>query len=166
MTSYVSVLFVLGLCVTVPMVSAQAQDRISGLPTDLALKGAEAALTACEVKGSSITAVVVDEAGHPIVMLSARGAGLVTQRLALSKAAIAAKLRMSSADAAERARTDSTISNQLILDPAMGYPLPGGIPILIGGQVVGAISVSGASGDLKDEDCTLVGLERMRSEMK
>jgi uncharacterized protein GlcG (DUF336 family) len=42
---------------------------------------------------------------------------------------------------------------------------PGGIPIFIGDQLVGAIGVSGATGD-QDEECAKAGLEAVKDQLK
>ena len=127
---------------------ASAQDTspaVHGVPARIAVEGAQASLAACAGHGH-ITVLVVDEAGLPIAMLSDNGASALTQRLVVSKARIAAKLKMSSADAASRYKSDDQLMFQLVMDPQMGIPLPGGLPIIVNGISQGAIAVSGASG--------------------
>jgi uncharacterized protein GlcG (DUF336 family) len=95
-------------------------------------------------------------------MLSDNGASALTQRLAASKARIAAKLKMSSAEAASRYKSDDQLMFQLVMDPQMGIPLPGGLPIMVNGVSQGAVAVSGAAGGLHDEQCTQPGLDRIQ----
>jgi uncharacterized protein GlcG (DUF336 family) len=45
-------------------------------------------------------------------------------------------------------------------------PLPGGLAIRAGDEVVGAIGVGGAPGGDKDERCALAGIEAIQSRLK
>jgi len=152
------------LALTFAVTPAFAQDTgpaVHGIPVKIALKGAQASLAACAGHGH-ITILVVDEKGLPIAMLSDNGASALTQRLAAGKARIAAKLKISSAEAASRYKSDDQLMFQLVMDPQMGIPLPGGLPIMVNGVSQGAIAVSGASGGLHDEQCTQPGLDRIQ----
>ena len=152
------------LALTFAAAPAFAQDTgpaVHGIPVKIALEGAQASLAACAEHGH-ITVLVVDEAGLPIVMLSDNGASALTQRLAASKARIAAKLKMSSAEAASRYKSDDQLMFQLVMDSQMGIPLPGGLPIMVSGASQGAIAVSGAAGGFHDEQCTGPGLDRIQ----
>ena len=157
-----------GFCLFVMTGAAMAQDnapRVRGIPFALALEGAQAAQAFCAQHGNTTTALVVDQAGLPIVMLSANGAGALGQRLVTAKANIAAKLKMPSGEAAKRYKTEDPILFQLATDPAMGIPLPGGFPIIAHGEVQGAIAVSGASKDVNDEQCAQAGLDKIKDRL-
>jgi uncharacterized protein GlcG (DUF336 family) len=152
------------LVLTLAAGPALAQDTgpaVHGIPIRIAIEGAQASLAACAGHGH-ITALVVDEAGLPIATLSDNGASALTQRLAASKARIAAKLKMSSAEAASRYKSDDQLMFQLVMDSQMGIPLPGGMPIIVSGVSQGAIAVSGAAGGFHDEQCTQPGLDRIQ----
>jgi uncharacterized protein GlcG (DUF336 family) len=144
-----------------PVFAQDTGPAVHGIPVKIALEGAQASLAACAGHGH-ITVLVVDEAGLPIAMLSDNGASALTQRLAASKARIAAKLKMSSAEAATRYKSDDQLMFQLVMDPQMGIPLPGGLPIIVSGASQGAIAVSGAAGGFHDEQCTGPGLDRIQ----
>ena len=162
------VLPLLALCALGLIAPASAQDnapRVRGISAALALEAAEAAQAFCAAHGNTTTALVVDQAGLPIVMLSANGAGALGQRLVAAKANTAAKLKMPSGEVARRYKTDDTIMFQLALDPAMGIPLPGGFPILAHGEVMGAIAVSGASKEVNDEQCAEAGLDKIKDRL-
>ena len=148
--------------------SALAQDnapRVHGIASALALEAAEAAQAFCAAHGNTTTALVVDQAGLPIVMLSANGAGALGQRLVTAKANIAAKMKMPSGEAARRYKTEDSILFQLVTDPAMGIPLPGGVPITAHGEIQGAIAVSGASKEVNDEQCAEAGLDKIKARL-
>ena len=156
---------VLALMLAVAPVSAQETGpMVHGIPIKIAIAGAEASLAACGGHGH-ITVLVVDEAGLPIAMLSDNSASALTQRLVASKARIAAKLKMPSAEVASRYKSDDQLMFQLVMDPQMGIPLPGGLPIMVNGVSQGAIAVSGASGGFHDEQCTQPGLDRIQQSL-
>lgn len=144
-----------------PVMAQETGPVVHGIPLKIAVEGAEASIAACAGHGH-ITVQVADETGLPLVTLSDNGASALTQRLVASKARIAAKLKMSSADAAMRYKSDDQLMFQLVMDPQMGIPLPGGLPIMVNGVAQGAIAVSGASGGLHDEQCTQPGLDRIQ----
>lgn len=150
---------------TAPALAQDNAPRVKGIPAALALEAAQAAQALCASHGNTTTALVVDQAGLPIVMLSANGAGALGQRLVTAKANIAAKLKMSSAEAARRYKTEDPILFQLALDPAMGIPLPGGLPLLAQGEIQGAIAVSGASKEVNDEQCAQAGLDKIKDRL-
>lgn len=156
------------LLAALAVLPARAQDnapRVHGIPAALAVEAAQAAQAFCAQHGNSTTALVVDQAGLPIAMLSANGAGALGQRLVTAKANIAAKLKMPSGEAAKRYKSEDAILFQLATDPAMGIPLPGGLPISMHGEAAGAIAVSGASKDVNDEQCAEAGLDRIKDRL-
>jgi uncharacterized protein GlcG (DUF336 family) len=97
-----------------------------------------------------IAIAVVDSAGYLISYQATDGATGNTGETAQRKAKTAAKFRSSTAELYERA------NKQINRAPEwMGYfPIPGGFPIEVQGETVGAIGVgaAGLSGG-KDEDC-------------
>ena len=143
-----------------PAMAQETGPVVHGIPLKIAIEGVQASMAACAGHGH-ITVQVVDEAGLPLVTLSDNDASALTQRLVASKARIAARLKMSSAEAATRYKSDDQLMFQLVMDPQMGIPLPGGLPIMVNGASQGAIAVSGASGGFHDEQCTQPGLDRI-----
>lgn len=97
-----------------------------------------------------IALAVVDPAGYLLSYQAADGATGNTGETAQLKAKTAAKFRRSTAELYDR------INKQVNRAPEwMGYfAIPGGYPIVVGGEVVGAIGAgaAGLSGG-KDEDC-------------
>jgi uncharacterized protein GlcG (DUF336 family) len=51
-------------------------------------------------------------------------------------------------------------------DPKIGTARRGALPIKVGGEIIGAMSVSGAPGGDKDEVCTQAGLDKIASRLK
>src|SRR5690349_14667408 len=103
MKSYALPFFLLGAFgLVAPALAQDNAPRVRGISAALAVEAAEAAQALCAQHGNTTTALVVDQAGLPIAMLSANGAGALGQRLVTAKANIAAKLKISSAEAARR----------------------------------------------------------------
>jgi len=120
---------------------APRPPRARGISTALAVEAAQTAVATCTVQGLKVTALVVDSAGVPIALISGDGAAAITQRIASGKATTALKMKMTSGEAAERSKTDQAFMAQLMGDPAMGTPRQGGVPILAGSDVIGAIAI-------------------------
>jgi len=93
------------------------------------------------------------------------GRAAITQRIASGKATTALKMKMTSGEATSRAQTDPAFMAQLMADPAMGQPRKGGIPITVGGEIVGAIAVSGAPSGDQDEPCAKAGLAKIQDRL-
>ena len=104
-----------------------------------------AAVTAAEHEGVRIAAVVVDTAGHVVASQRMDGAYLTALTIAERKAFTAANFRVST-DAMRERLADISYQIQIqAVDPRLAF-LPGGLPILDGDEVVGALGVSGGSG--------------------
>ena len=136
-----------------------------GVSTGLAIEAAEAALAACAGQNVKVTALMVDSEGVPIALISGDG-GVLTERLVASKARVALKTKMTSAEAADRAKTDANFMAQLMADPYAGTPYQGGLPVTMGGEVVGAFAVGGASSGAQDESCAKAGLAKIQDRLR
>ena len=102
----------------------------------------EGALGKASADGIRMSIAIVDEGGYPLCLQRMDGAGLLTPKVALEKARTAALTRSPSRRLAER------VSNDPALLRLTDYlPMPGGLPLIIDGVSVGAIGVSGATGD-------------------
>jgi len=145
---------------------APRAPRALGIPTALAIEAAQTAIATCLLTNFKVTALVVDAAGVPITMISGDGAAAITQRIAMGKAQTVIKYKMTSGAAAAKASADSSFMAQLAADPQVGPPRQGAIPIVVGGQMIGAIAVSGAPGGDRDEPCALAGSARIQNRLK
>ena len=141
---------------------APRPPRARGISTALAVEAAETAIATCTAQGLKVTALVIDSEAVPIALVSGDGAAAITQRIASGKATTALKMKMTSGEAVERAKTDQAFLAQLMADPAMGTPRQGGVPIMAGSDIVGAIAVSGAPSGAQDEPCAKAGLAKVQ----
>lgn len=140
--------------------------RATGIPLDLALQAISTAIATCSGEGYKVSALVVDNAGVPIALASGDGAAAITQRIAMGKALTVIKYKMTSGQAAEKAKTDAAFMARLVADPQVGSPRQGGIPIAVNGHTLGAIAVSGAPSGDKDEPCAVAGLGSIQSRLR
>ncbi len=74
-------------------------------------------------------------------------------------------------EVADRMDKDRAFKAKIETDKNL-FPRPGGIPLMVGDEVIGAIGVSGASrlngvpGGVRDEACAKAGLDRIRTRLK
>ncbi|MDB5460738.1 MAG: hypothetical protein JWO72_2479, partial [Caulobacteraceae bacterium] len=124
------------------------------------VQAAQAAVAACLANGYKVTALITDSAGDPVVLLSGDGVGLRTQAIAKTKIAAVMKYKMSSGDLLIKTKTDPKLDAEIKADPAIGVLRQGAVPIMNGGEMVGAFAVSGAPGGEKDEACITAALAK------
>lgn len=133
--------------------NAQAQALVSD-KKDITGFAARKMIEACIAEATRdrypVALAVVDSAGYLISYQATDGATGNTGETAQLKAKTAAKFRRATGELYDR------VNKQINRAPEwMGYfPIPGGFPIVVQGEVVGAIGVgaAGLSGG-KDEDC-------------
>lgn len=131
-------------------------DTTPAISMMLALAAAQVIVASCQSQGHAVAADITDSAGVLHVGLSADGAsppGRLFSGVPKAVAAIAFRQPTSRIRALLRvdpARVSGAAPNMLVL--------PGGLPIIVRGTVLGAIGVSGASTD-QDEACAQSGLD-------
>jgi uncharacterized protein GlcG (DUF336 family) len=152
------------------MIAANAHAA-DGLPTitykvltaDLAIEAAQAAIALCKAQGWNVSVTIADRTGLPKLVLVGDGAGGVGREVTRRKAYTSALLGISTDDFAKRIANGGF--NPSIYDPQM-VSGPGGIPIKIGNETIGAIAVAGAPGGDKDEACAKSGLDKISDRLK
>jgi uncharacterized protein GlcG (DUF336 family) len=132
--------------------------RAKGPALDSAIAAARAAVAACAADGHKVSALIVDSAGQPVVLLSGDGAGYRSQLIARTKANTVVKYRLRSLEVAEKAAKDPKLAAEIAADPDIGMARGGGVPIVVNGEFLGAFAVSGAFGP--DEDCVNAALAK------
>ena len=125
-----------------------------------AVIAAQTAVESCEARGYQVTAVVIDSAAVPVVILSGNGAAAITQSIAMGKAVSALRNGKPTMALVAEARTNKALADKLAADPQQGVQRPGGLPIMSGSSVIGAIAVSGAPDGGWDEQCAQAGLNK------
>lgn len=148
------------------------------IPLALALKAAQAAITACRADSYNVTVVVLDDdpKAQPRLVLRSDGARDMTVSISRRKAYTAMKTGMTSG---QFGKTVAVAEAPPSGPPPGGEPKPpgpingdpdlitwaGGVPIISGHNVLGAIAVSGAPGPEKDEACANAGLATIAREL-
>ena len=121
---------------------------------DAALKNAR------DDKLKAIAVVVLDAGGHDIVLKREDGCGILRVDIARGKAWGALGMGLGSRELARKAEQNPRFFAALAA--ASGgrlIPNPGGVLVRdIGGEVVGAVGVSGDQSD-RDEACAIAGIE-------
>jgi uncharacterized protein GlcG (DUF336 family) len=128
------------------------------LPLGIANKAIQTALEACKKDGYRVSVSVVDRAGVLRAMGRADGAGPHTVDSSRKKAYTAVSIRRPTSELAElitkvpslQALRD--INGEILI-------LGGGLPIEIGGELLGGIGVGGAPGAHLDDACAQEGLD-------
>jgi uncharacterized protein GlcG (DUF336 family) len=149
---------VLALCAAAPL-ALHAQDAtftVRSLTPETALTAAHAALEHCRQQGFQASIAVVDRAGTLQVLLRDRFAGPHTVPVATDKAWTAVSFRLSTTELGRETQAGKPMSGLRSLPRFMA--VGGGLLIQAGGQVLGAIGVSGAPGGDADDSCARAGI--------
>lgn len=126
------------------------------LTLEQAEKIVQGARRKAEEVGVNISVAVVDAGGHLVALSRMDGARLHTPDMARGKAFAAATLQRPSGELAQNAFyvAGPQVAGGLIV------PLPGGVPIRQGEQVIGAVGVGG--GAEHDVPCAEAGLAALQ----
>ncbi len=128
---------------------------------DVAQYMAQAAIMQCRADGYRVSATILDNGGNIKVVIRDDGAGLGTLDLSRRKAYSALIFRRTSG---ETAKAFGGMSPPPVVDGTV--TMAGGVPIKVGGEVIGAIGVSGAPGGDKDEVCANAGIAKVAEKLK
>lgn len=135
-----------------------APAQVTQKPT-LTLEGARQVLAACESEAKKNNAggviAVVDDGGNLIALHRLDGTFAAGANISIGKARTAAMFKKPTRAFEEIIRNGRTAM------VALGdfTPLQGGVPIMVDGQVVGAVGVSGAASAEQDEEIALAGAD-------
>jgi uncharacterized protein GlcG (DUF336 family) len=164
-----------GHLVPMPPIPAGALHRGPGSPPEstargpslkLAVTAAQAAVDSCTAAGYRVGAAVIDSAGEARAMLTADGSDGSHVFVAMRKALTALTFKMPSSLANKRVPNDASLLSRVT--PNM-FVEGGALPIEVGGDVIGAIGVSGAGGAVigqQDEVCASAGLNSIQRPQK
>lgn len=132
------------------------------LTLDLAQTIAQEALAKCRADGYKVTVTVVDHANMLKAFLRDDGSNNVTIDVGRMKTNFVMAYGRASAPPANIAK-----GAPLPLPPAPNtIYAEGGVPIKVGNQLIGAVSVSGAPGGDKDAACANAGIAKVADKLK
>ncbi len=129
------------------------------LTLDAAIDVATAALARCRKDGYTVSVTVLDRSGRTKVVLHDDGATPHTIENSMRKAYTSLTYREASGAFGKRITANPTGAGVLHLDKVTASE--GGLPIVAGKEVVGAVGVSGAPGGDKDAACGQAGIDRL-----
>lgn len=131
---------------------AQRKDVTLALANNLAT----ASLAACHAQGRTAVVAVVDRGGNLVAVQRDDNVGPHNTQAAQRKAYTALSTKTATRLLAERARSTPDTENLNTVNELL--LLGGGVPLLVEGEVIGAIGVAGAGGAAYDEGCALAAI--------
>ncbi len=137
----------------------------------LAMEAAQTALATCTANGVKAAASVVDSEGVLRLLISVDGASKGAVESSTKKAVTSVKLKAATYDVAEKMKTDPALKAKMDADTTL-FVRPGGLPIMVGNELIGAIGVGGAQtangvpGGERDMACAKAGLAKVQSRLK
>ncbi|MDO8909767.1 MAG: heme-binding protein [Pseudohongiella sp.] len=126
-----------------------AQDA-PALTYAMAERAMEAAVAESRANNWNLTIVIADAAGVPVMIHRMDGASARTYDIALSKARVVTATGLSSGEYGRRLQAGE------IAEVEGGVTFAGGVPVMLNGERIGAITSSGARGT-EDEQVSLAG---------
>jgi len=153
-------------CNSLPATAAEAASTftVKMLTPETALKAAQTALAKCRNDGFQTAVAVVDRAGVVQVVLRDRYAGAHTPDMAVAKAWTAASFKQSTTSLAVETQPGKPMSGVRQLPRVL--MAGGGLPIEAGGNLLGAIAVSGAPGGEADDACAKAGIKAIADDIE
>jgi uncharacterized protein GlcG (DUF336 family) len=157
--------FLAGAAVYAALLGAASAQVLThrDISVHMALGMVSAALAECEGKGLSVSVVVLNNVGEVRAMAMGDRGAPHNIELAQRKAYTALTFKRPSREWVERTAGDSEVAGQRSLSQVIA--LPGGIPVKIGEETIGAVGVSGSALDT-DESCAKTAAASATSQLK
>ncbi|MGF7162441.1 uncharacterized protein GlcG (DUF336 family) [Rhodoligotrophos appendicifer] len=134
---------------------------------DLSLSAALAIATAasehCKSQGYKVSVAVVGREAQLLVHLRGDGSPPHSMENSYRRAFTSVTYRQASGSVEKRVRADPG-DKLVLLEHIM--PAQGGLPILVDGDTIGGVAVSGSPGGEKDEACAQAGLDKAAELLK
>jgi glc operon protein GlcG len=148
----------LGVLALAPFASAQEQRPGYGPPINIAAakKIAAGVIAECQNNKWNVAVAIVDNHGSLVYFERMEDTQTASMEIAILKARAAATYRRTT-----RAFADAISKGGPAVMTLPGVVAsPGGVPIFVGGKIIGAAGVSGVTGD-QDEQCAKAGIAGM-----
>lgn len=162
-TKHILILLVFVVSFTQPATANEEKMTVSikRLTMETALRIAQAAIAQCRKEGVQIAVTVVDRSGHEQVVLRDVLAMDITLPISKQKAHTAMAFNTPLSQMEDRFNKPFMVAK---LDGLVVSA--GGIPINIGGSILGGIGVSGAPSGKTDEKCAIAGLNAVSGDLE
>jgi len=142
---------------------AQELPTAAYLPLEMAQKAANAAMAKCIADGYKVSVAIVARSGSTKVLIKGDGSGPHTVGSSTGKAFTSASMGQPTTKFAKLIGEKPFLEGLRDMDPRMVI-LGGGLPIKIGGALVGGIGVGGAPGGNLDDACAKAGIDAIGGE--
>lgn len=164
MKRFIKFFLVIPLSLTIAN-SAYADDALTvtvkRLKMETALRAAQASIAQCRKEGVQIAVTVVDRSGHSLVVLRDVLAMDITLPISKQKAHTAMAFN------SPLSQMESRFTKPFQVAKLDGLIVSaGGIPINVGGAILGGIGVSGAPSGVTDEKCAQAGLDAIKVDLE
>lgn len=137
--------------------------KARGPAYELAVEAALEAINFCKGTGQNISVQVTDSANEPVVLITPNAAGMRSLRLLKPKAVSIYRTGKPSSQTRALSATDPVLAVWGANDGATLFP--GAVPIYVGNDMIGAITVSGSNIN-NDEACAQAGLTKIQSRLQ
>lgn len=156
-------LFLASMIACLGLGSAQAEDEVmmisvKRMSMQTAQTIANAAIEACRKEGIQIAVTVVDRDGTEQVTLRDTIAAPITVPISRDKAFTAVMFNAATSAMTDRAGTPIGQQPRLIMSA-------GGLPVEVGGALLGGVGVSGAPSGETDEMCAQAGIDAVQDDL-
>ena len=147
-----------------PALAPQSAAAVARAPAiELAVQAAQAIAEGCKQFKLGVT--IVNSAGAPILVYIPDGADAHHGYMALRKAYTAIMFKVPTSQLVRKAQQDAEFAAKIKSDPNL-VAYSGGLLLKVGDDIIGAIGVSGAEPGHHDEECGLLGLEKIKNDLK
>jgi uncharacterized protein GlcG (DUF336 family) len=133
------------------------------LTLPIAVAMAQTAVQTCAAQGNKVSVHVVGRTGEVLVAMRGDGTGPHTMENSMRKAYTSRMQRIPSGKFADNVKSNPTAG---ALHLANMIPAQGALPIVVDGDTIGAIGVSGSPGGDKDEACAKAGIDKVAEQLK
>jgi glc operon protein GlcG len=156
------------IVVSPPVRGQEKKPLVTRNRVQLNLAGAETVLEAAKKKAAELglkcNVAIVDDGGHMLAFARMDGARPASAATALTKAVSAATFRQETGPLPAKGEPDLLLSLSLQSAAAMSgakiTPLKGGVPIVVDGQVIGAVGIGGGTGE-QDVEVAKAGIRAL-----
>jgi uncharacterized protein GlcG (DUF336 family) len=143
--------------------AAMAEDpmviQVKRMSMDTAMTIAKATIDACREQGIQVGVTVVDRDGIPQAVLRDTIAPRITLPISEGKAYAAVMFNVPTSELGERANTPIGRVPGVVMSA-------GGLPIQVGGALIGGVGVSGAPSGETDQACAAAGVDAVQVDLE
>lgn len=130
---------------------------------ELSIEMARAAVQKCSA--FPIAVAVLDASSLPKLVYVPDGVSGARGEFAVRKARAALRYKMLTSRLTARAAADPALAAEIAADPGL-LGRPGGVPIVVSGEIIGAIGVGGAPVSEDDEACAVYAVDQVRERLR